>query len=89
MICRPCYRCHVTNDFPWWGLVGVYPSFPASGLGMAAGSVPGLLGPARVFCVREAFYIYMYLHIYAEIYVFWGPCSLHILQLPHSSHVCI
>lgn len=24
VICRPCCRCHVTNDFLWWGLAIVY-----------------------------------------------------------------
>lgn len=51
VICRPCYRCHVTNDFLWWGLADVYSHFPASGLGMAVGSIPSLAGPGTcVLC---------------------------------------
>lgn len=78
MICRPCYRCHVTNDFLWWGLVIVYSSLPTSGLGMTVGTIPQpRLGPAPVFCVRKVLYIYILTYIYINI------CSLGALFLAH------
>lgn len=58
VICRPCYRCHVTNDFLWWGLVTVYSYLPISGLGMTVRSIPQPGWAQQLFCVR-GFSIYV------------------------------
>lgn len=59
VICRPCYRCHVTNDFLWWGLVTVYSYLPISGLGMTVRSIPQPGWAQHLFCVRKVLYIYI------------------------------
>lgn len=73
MICRPCYRCHVTNDFLWWGLVTVYSYFPVSGLGMTVRSFPQPGWAQHLFCVRKVLYIY----ICDGIYIYYiSICNL-------------
>lgn len=69
VICRPCYRCHVTNDFLWWGLVNVYSYLPTSGLGMSVGSIPQPGWAQHLCSVLERFYIYICNYIYIYIYI--------------------
>lgn len=70
VICRPCCRCHVTNDLLWWGLALFTLYLPTSGLGMTVGTFPQHCWAQRLCFVLERFYIYITKHTYTHTYIY-------------------